>query len=161
MKYRYIIISLFLVISIGLSNQSNEQTIEENEIECFYGTKEEFYLINNSKNHKFLIFIKSKNIVLYNLYKGDKQNKIPSYNVLSNDIYYYIKDESFLYLNILAYTYECFSFQFSETPYLDLKEKQNFTHPIIDFGTIIKFPIANTYQKKLLYIYIIFIQQLK
>ena len=68
MEYKYILISLFLIISIGLSNQSNGQSIEENEIKCFYGTEAEYYLINNSQNHKFLILIKRQKILLIMIY---------------------------------------------------------------------------------------------
>ena len=151
--YKYILISLFLLSFFESSNQTRDdyEIIEENKIKCFYGTNT--FQINNPKQNKYLILIKSQNIDNYNLYDA-KFQIITSDNQLYNDIFYYIKYQSDLYLKIYSYNYECFSFKFSETPYLDIKEEQDFTHPIIDSGTIIKFSIKDTYKKKItLYLY--------
>jgi len=151
-SYKYILISLFLLFSFESSNQTSDyEIIEENKIKCLYGTNT--FQINNPKQNKYLILIKSQNIDSYNLYDANFQI-ITSDNQLYNDIFYYIKYQSNLYLKIYSYNNECFSFKFSETPYLDIKEEQDFTHPIIDSGTIIKFSIKETYKKKItLYLY--------
>ena len=71
-SYKYILISLFLLFSFESSNQTSDyEIIEENKIKCLYGTNT--FQINNPKQNKYLILIKSQNIDSYNLYDANFQ----------------------------------------------------------------------------------------
>lgn len=144
MEHKFFLCLLFLVY-LQLSEGKDEyQKIEENEIKCLsLGYK--LYEINNQKNHKYLVLIKSYAINEYKLYDKNTENLISPENPLFNDIFFDINGKRSLILKIYSDNNKCFSFQFSEYNYLSLKENVDFIHPIIDFETKIAFKISDTY----------------
>ena len=136
---------LLLLEYLQLSEGKDEyQKIEENEIECLsLGYK--LYEINNQKNHKYLVLIKSNDISEYKLYDKNSENLISPETKLFNDIFFYINGKSSLILYISSDNNKCFSFQFSEYNYLSLKENVDFKHPVIDLKTKISFKILDSY----------------
>ena len=144
MRHKFFLCLLFLVY-LQLSEGKDEyQQIEENEIECL-SLDYKLYEINNQKNSKYLILIKSNDITEYKLYDKNNENLISPETELYNDIFFYIYGKSSLILNISSDNNKCFSFQFSEYNYLSLKENVDFKHPVIDWKTKIAFKILDPY----------------